>query len=117
MGVYTYRAELVRMIDGDTIELYIDLGFHVTVREKVRLNRINAPEKRGKYLTREDRKKGKESTDYLVHLLDTYSPFTIVTMRDKQGKYGRYLVDIVGSNGEDINAMMVTDGHAVYTDY
>lgn len=50
--MYTYRAKLIRVIDGDTIDAIIDLGFDVWVKKRIRLNGIDAPETRTKKLNR-----------------------------------------------------------------
>ena len=52
--MYTYRAKLIRVIDGDTIDAIIDLGFDVWVKKRIRLNGIDAPETRTKNLTEKE---------------------------------------------------------------
>ena len=63
--MYEYRARITRVIDGDTVEAEIDLGFHVTFTATLRLTGINAPETRGT-----ERPQGLASTRYLESLLD-----------------------------------------------
>lgn len=112
--MYNYRARLVRVIDGDTVELEIDLGFRVSIRDKVRLYGINAPERRGTTM-----EAGDAATQYLSHLLQTHAPdgiLTIHTYRDAREKYGRWLGTLLAS-GRDINRMMVHAGHATIADY
>ena len=54
--MYEYKAKLVRVVDGDTIDCEIDLGFDITVRQRVRFAGINAPESRTRDL--EEKKRG-----------------------------------------------------------
>ena len=110
--MYEYAAELVRVIDGDTVVLDIDLGCHVTIRETIRLADINAPEIRGSLAFA-----GVQSTLHLRELIGNDSPLWIRTFEDKQGKYGRYIATIYGASGESLNTRMVQDGYAVAVEY
>ena len=88
--MYEYRARITRVIDGDTVEAEIDLGFHVTLTVTLRLAGINAPETRGK-----ERPRGLAATRYLESLLDDLAGdmrvLTVRTRKDVTEKYGRYL--------------------------
>ena len=106
--LYEYPAEILRVIDGDTVEARIDLGFHVTVTEKLRLWGINAPEKRGA-----SRESGLQAASHLEALIFLDQPIRVRTRKDKQGKYGRYLATLLGSSGVNINQRMVYHGYAV----
>jgi micrococcal nuclease len=106
MDPYYYRCEIIRVIDGDTVVVDVNLGFHVHVKQIVRLHNINAPEVRG-----EQREEGLESKWHLVDLLNNRNRFAISTIKDKTGKYGRYLA-VLWADGDNINDRMVSDGHA-----
>lgn len=109
--LYTYRAGVVEAYDGDTITVDIDLGLHVWVRgEKLRLARINAPEVRGV-----ERENGLLSRDALRSWI-VGEDIILRTIRDKKGKYGRYLGEVF-LDGENINDRMVTEGFATYREY
>lgn len=89
---YIYRAKLVRCVDGDTADLEVDLGFHLTAKIRCRLTGVNTPERgRAGY---------KEATEILEGLIKEQSDeegyFQITT--GKTGKYGRWLVTIDGVN-------------------
>lgn len=108
--MYEYRATITRVIDGDTVEADVDLGFHTYRSERFRLYGINAPETKG-----DTREAGRLATQHLIDLLSSHAPtnrVTIQTKRDKQEKYGRYLAVLI-ANGVNINQRMVEDGHAV----
>lgn len=102
--MYEYKATLVRVVDGDTVVLDIDLGFGVWKHgERCRLAGIDAPE----IPTSE----GYTAADALAHKL-TVSGLVAFTKKDSQDKYGRYLVTIfVG--GENVNEWMVNNHYAV----
>lgn len=118
--MYTYRVEeVVRVIDGDTVELLIDLGFNTLTKQKVRLRAINAPEIRGP-----EKEKGVQSKEHLYTLLHSYDVDTLYveTIKDKQGKYGRYLCTIFAKQKDTsteviINNQMVIDGFAEWSNY
>jgi len=103
---YWYRAVLVRVVDGDTIDVLVDLGFDVQTSQRLRLLGIDAPETRGK-----SKVEGKASTRALKALLEE-QPYLIIKSR-KRGKYGRYLADIYIPEYEiSVNDWMVQQGHA-----
>lgn len=110
-GLHAYSAEIVRVVDGDTVVADIDLGFHTWRRgEWLRLAGINAPEPRG-----ESREDGRRSTAALVALLDKKSTI-VCTLDDARGKYGRYLawIFVEGPDlGVSVNTHMVRLGFAV----
>ena len=84
--MYTYKAKLDRVIDGDTIDVNIDLGFDITVHKRVRLAGIDTPESRTRDL--EEKKRGLASKARLIELLDKGR--LVVESKDV-GKYGRVL--------------------------
>ena len=87
-----YRARLVRCVDGDTVDLDIDLGFYLSARVRCRLTGVDTPER--------GQANFKEATNALQELIEQQSDaegyFNIVT--GKTGKYGRWLVVIDGVN-------------------
>ena len=102
---------MVSIYDADTITVDIDLGLGVWVRgEKLRLARINAPELRGK-----EREEGLKARVYLVEQISN-KDIVIETVKDKKGKYGRYVAEIWLST-RNINDALVGAGHAVYREY
>lgn len=108
--MYEYKAKIIDVYDGDTVTAVIELGFNVTVTEKVRLARIDTPEVRG-----EEKADGFISRDRLKErILD--KDVIIKTEKDKKGKYGRYIAEII-LDDENLNDWLVTEGLAVYRDY
>jgi len=87
--LYHYRGFVTKVYDGDTITVDIDVGFHITMKnEKIRLYRINTPEVRGA-----QKEQGIISRDWLRQRI-LEKEITLVTVKDKKGKYGRWLADI-----------------------
>ncbi|MFQ6677266.1 MAG: thermonuclease family protein [Fidelibacterota bacterium] len=114
--LYHYHAKVVSVYDGDTCTVDIDLGLNVWARgEKIRLARINTPE-----LRKKERPKGLISRDYLRKRILNQS-IVLETIKDKKGKYGRYLGEIwVQTNNKNytnINDELVMAGMAEYKSY
>ena len=108
--MYEYRIDKInRIIDGDTLDVAIDLGFHITINQRVRLGGIDAPETRTRDL--QEKEEGLKSKEWLTKKLDTTEPLKIKTK--KEDKYGRILGWIyIGNNDKSINTHMVEEGHA-----
>jgi micrococcal nuclease len=108
---YSYKATCIKVYDGDTITCNIDCGFKVYLNKtKIRLYGINTPEVRG-----EEKEKGLISRDRLREkILD--KDIVIKTIKDKSGKYGRYL-GIIYFDGLNINDWLVEEGLAVNAEY
>ena len=114
--MYTYKAKLDRVVDGDTVDVNIDLGFDISVHKRVRLAGINAPESRTRDL--EEKKLGLAAKKRLITLLDKGS----LQIESKEvGKYGRVLgvLHIYPDNLDlpiNIKDTLVEEGHAVKYD-
>jgi micrococcal nuclease len=110
MELYWYRCELIRCIDGDTVEVWLEMGFYHRWKMQIRLFGINAPEVVGAQAVA-----GKAAKAHLEQLL-AGPDLLIHTIKDQADKYGgRYLGEFY-RNGENLNLKMVADGHAVYWD-
>ena len=108
---FTYKAIIRSVYDGDTVTADIDLGFHTWIHgEKLRLARINAPEVRG-----DERPAGILARDWLRKQI-LGKTVIIRTIKDKKGKYGRYIAEIL-LDGININDALVSNGYAQYRDY
>lgn len=126
--MYEYKANILKVVDGDTVHAQIDLGLDVTHYMVLRLAGINAPELSNKPA-------GQESKAYLAHKLleapvfvDGFPRITIRTLKDKREKYGRYLAYLFTGSlpnaayGEEdwagsLNEALVEAGHAVWQTY
>ena len=108
--MYEYKAEVARVIDGDTVEVVIDLGFRVSLRETIRLIGINAPEMRTE--------EGRKSKAFLESFFIAQDRKILLRSEKapKQEKYGRWLGELI-KEGQSINKLMVAMGYAVEASY
>ena len=109
--MYTYFVKSVdRVVDGDTIDISIDLGFDLTKKERVRLAGIDTPEKRTK--NEKEKEMGYQATEFLeMHLMEA----TKLTVRtEKDGKFGRMLGWLYKTDTDtmSINQIMIDKGYA-----
>ncbi len=114
--LFHYRAKIIDVYDGDTVRADIDLGLKTWVKnEKLRLARINTPELRGR-----EREEGMRSRDFLREQI-LGKEIILETVRDKKGKFGRYIAEIwVKAGGEgftNINDLLVSEGYARYQEF
>ena len=110
--MYTYNAIVERIVDGDTLDLLIDLGFKVLKRRRVRLLGINCPETRTRDL--EEKKRGLAAKDFVRIWVKVHPELTVKTHKDKAGKFGRVLAEIFprGEMEVSLNTELVDNGHA-----
>jgi micrococcal nuclease len=106
--MYKYNAKLIRVIDGDTIDALIDLGFDVWIKKRIRLYGINTPETRTRDL--EEKKAGLAAEERLIALL-WESDNEFVLESHGVGKYGRCLGTLF-TDGVNINALLLSEGLA-----
>lgn len=113
--MYEYRAKILRVVDGDTLDVEISLGFDIYKRERLRLNRINTPEVRGA-----DSARGKQASSRVAALAPVGSTVMIRTIKDSQEKYGRYLAEVFIEQKSaplmNLNDALVAEGLAVAYD-
>lgn len=137
------RAEVLKVVDGDTIELLIDLGFSVWVKTKARLYGVNTPEKFG-VKKWEDKEAGEYTEEYKLGVLASQYTLTWIishakrkktqdlleaefercfvvmqSHKGKAGKYGRWLAVLHPGDGseESLNDALVKSGNAERKDY
>jgi micrococcal nuclease len=94
---YTRKAHVVHVVDGDTIDVIIDLGFHIAMEERLRLLRVNTPEKFGP-----TKEAGLAAKDYVESkLMDK----DIVIHTEKADSFKRWLAEVwyINEDGEQVN--------------
>ena len=120
--MYEYQCKIVRVVDGDTTDVDIDLGFGVWMKkQRIRFYGVDTPESRTS--DKEEKVYGLSAKHFVENLLPKSSTQVLRTRKDGVGKYGRILgelwraVDIQGlepSGGrKSINQMLVDEHHAV----
>ena len=116
--MYTYNAKVLRVVDGDTIDVLIDLGFSTHRKIRVRLYGINTPESRTRDLA--EKKLGLAAKVRLIEILDEQDN-EITLESHGVGKYGRCLGELFyekdlpegGKIKTSINNQLVVEGHGV----
>ena len=112
--MFEYSCKLIKVIDGDTIDIDIDLGFGVWLRnQRIRMYGIDTPESRTRDL--DEKKYGLAAKAFLTEMLDD-SHLTLKTHKDERGKFGRILGEIWRTTNfadQSINNYMIEKHHAV----
>ena len=105
---FVYQAELERVVDGDTVDVTLDLGFDVKLhKQRVRLHGIDTPESRTRNLA--EKKLGLAAKERLKELF--VGRFKVKSLG--KGKYGRVLGIPYTEDGKDICQLLIDEGHAV----
>lgn len=113
--MYEYRVNVVKVVDGDTVDVDIDLGFGVWLKdERVRIMGIDTPESRTS--DKVEKKFGLAAKARLKSLLGKQA--ILKTQVDKsgedmKGKFGRILGDFVSEDGRMVTEVMIAEGHCV----
>ena len=118
--MFEYNCKIVRVVDGDTVDVDIDLGFDVWLKkQRIRLYGVDTPESRTRDL--EEKKYGLAAKQYLIDKLNAGTPI-LKTFKDGVGKYGRILgefwVEEVAEESENItvktniNQLMIEEHYA-----
>ena len=107
--MYEYNCEVKRVVDGDTVDVVIDLGFDIHYSSRVRLYGIDTPESRTR--NKDEKVRGIMSKEYLIDALSK-GQVVIKTYRDKKGKFGRVLGEMYVDDSS-INLRMVDEYLAV----
>ena len=109
--LFHYKATVDRVVDGDTIDVTLDLGFDISYRGRIRFQGINAPESRTRDAV--EKQAGLAAKRYVEDWTSGLENRVIIqTSLDDRGKFGRILGRILNDEGECLNDEMVSLGHA-----
>ena len=116
--MYEYKIKTIdHIVDGDTFDCSLDLGFNITHKIRVRMYGINTPESRTRDL--EEKARGLASKKRLIELLEQHEG-DLILQTNKKGKYGRYLGTVFadqnagdGQEQTNINSQLIDEGYAV----
>jgi len=118
--MYEYEAEVTGIVDGDTIDVDVDLGMHVHVHERLRLKGINTPEIFGVKKDTPEYEMGMEAKAYIAQLIPPGTRVKVRTFKDKKGKYGRYIADVLYTDDDghlvNVAEAMIERGHGEQSD-
>ena len=108
---YEYTAKLERVVDGDTCDALIDLGFDTWVKKRIRFFGVDTWESRTRNL--EEKKKGLAAKAYVKDLLENSDEGKFLLKSHGVGKYGRVLGELfVKGNEKSVNELLKENGHA-----
>ena len=107
--MFEYNAKVIRVVDGDTIDAMVDLGFTTFKKVRIRMHGINAPESRTRDL--EEKKKGLAAKARLIEMLEeTNNEFRLIS--HGVGKFGRCLGEIyLKGHANSVNKQLIWEGH------
>lgn len=113
---YRYKARVLRVVDGDTLDVLVDMGFGCMCTQRLRLLGVNTPElrpRKGTAAEKEDEKRRAiQATEYVERVL----PNNIIIDTEKDDAFGRYLAEIYffdSGQWSHLNALLLEKGHAV----
>ena len=111
--MYQYKATITRIIDGDTVDCDIDLGFKVILaKQRIRLYGMDTPESRTR--DKVEKKYGLLAKKFLVEFIEAEDyQITIETSKSGRGKFGRIRGKLMNADGVCVNDLMCEVGHAV----
>lgn len=105
--MYDYNAKIINVVDGDTVDAQIDLGFKMTTVQRLRLNRVNTNEMHDKDATK--RKLAEDAKKFMIATLLNQN-VTIIT--HKSDAFGRWLAEVF-LNEKNINDVLLESNMAV----
>ena len=112
--MYEYNVRIDRVVDGDTVDCWIDLGYNLQIHKRIRFAGVNAPETRTR--DKEEKKRGFIAKNWLIDKIDPKvvgSSKEIILKSYEYGKYGRVIGELFivsGSRNQSINKMMLAEG-------
>jgi len=115
--MYEYNAKIIKVVDGDTVDVDIDLGFNMILsKQRIRLKGVDTPETRTRDL--EEKKYGLLAKEFVKSFLKKGETYKLTTSKDGKGKYGRILGDFVVYNPKTdtwtrLCSLLVLNSHAV----
>lgn len=101
--MYEYNCQVTRIVDGDTIDVILDLGFKILYKSRVRLFGIDTPESRTR--NKDEKARGKMASKFLEDSIASGNVVIRTELKDSRGKFGRVLGTVV-VDGVDINQAM-----------
>ena len=109
---FFYQSKVLHVVDGDTLDLMIDLGFNVHHQIRVRLYGVDTPESRTTNLV--EKAAGLKSKEFVTQWVAKYPYAFIQTLKDKNEKYGRILANMYSDEARTncLNTELVSSGFA-----
>ena len=116
--MYQYKAKVEKIVDGDTIDVVIDLGFKITTFQRIRMAKINTPETYNVKKDSEEYQKGLASKNYVEQRIAANNNEILLETERVTEKYGRYIGTIyLADSTTSLNDELVEKGLAKYVQY
>ena len=116
--MYHYKAKVEKVVDGDTFDVVIDLGFKITTNQRIRMSGINTPETYNVKKDSEEYQKGMTSKMYMEQRLAANNYEIELETEKTTEKYGRYLGKVkLADSAVTLNDELVQKGFAAYKKY
>ena len=110
--MYEYKVKITRVVDGDTVDAEVDLGFDTFIKDRIRLMGLDTPESRTR--NKKEKALGLAAKAYLKELLrENKGDIILRTSKEGKGKFGRILGTLLIYDGKtNVNQMLIDEGHA-----
>jgi len=110
--MYEYKVKITRVVDGDTVDAEVDLGFDTFIKDRIRLMGLDTPESRTR--NKKEKALGLAAKAYLKELLrENKGDVILRTSKEGKGKFGRILGTLLIYDGmTSVNQMLIDEGHA-----
>ena len=110
--MYEYKVKITRVVDGDTVDAEVDLGFDTFIKDRIRLMGLDTPESRTR--NKKEKALGLAAKAYLKELLkENKGDIILRTSKEGKGKFGRILGTLLIYDGKtSVNQMLIDEGHA-----
>ena len=116
--MYKYKAKIARIVDGDTMDIVVDLGFKITTHQRIRLEGINTPETYNVKKGSEEYKKGMAAKEFVINRIESNNFEALVETEKDTGKFGRYIATVwLDDSTTSLNDELVEKGFAVKVKY
>jgi micrococcal nuclease len=103
--MYRYFADVLRIIDGDTMEVFLDVGFKMRKKAMIRLEGVDTAETYGVSHDSDEYRAGKEQEKFVREWVENSSQISVRTK--EKGKYGRWVATVTNESGESLNHMLI----------
>lgn len=111
--MYEYKAILKKLVDGDTMDLIIDVGFKMTTTQRVRLKGVNTPETWRRKKTSDEYKKGMAAKKFVANRFKENKNTATIKSDAETGVYGRYIVEVLFEDSKtSLNDELIQKRHA-----
>jgi micrococcal nuclease len=118
--MWEYRARCVEVVDGDTVDVEVDVGFKMTRTIRLRLSRVDTHEIHGIEESSEEYRRGIEESQFVRAFLTgrgTEGDWPLIVRTEKKGKYGRYMAEVERrSDGAVLNDVLLDRFDGVASD-